>query len=49
MDLVLYFGYKIPHVFGKIRSAVIEEIERITSLNVSSVSLTAKSLVLKKE
>lgn len=48
MDLVLFYGHKIPVVFKNIRGAVIEEIENITSLNVSSVSLTAKSLVLKE-
>ena len=49
MDLILYYGYKIPNVFRKIRDAVIREIETMTSLNVSSVSLTAKSLVLKED
>ncbi len=49
MDIVLYYGYKIPDVFKKIRDAVIDEIEKITSLNVSAVVLTAKSLVLKSD
>ena len=49
MDLILYYGYKIPAVFRKIRDAVIREIETMTSLNVSAVSLTAKSLVLQPD
>lgn len=47
MDLVLFYGHKIPVVLRNIRNSVIDEIENITSLNVSSVSLTAKNLVLK--
>ena len=49
MDLVLYYGYKIPDVFRKIRGAVIREIETTTSLNVSAVCLTAKSIALKED
>ena len=49
IDLILYFGYKIPELFKKIRDSIVKEIETMTSLNVSSVSLTAKSIVLKQD
>lgn len=49
MDLVLYYGYKIAGVFKKIRQAITKEIETMTSLNVSGVTLTVKSLALKDD
>jgi uncharacterized alkaline shock family protein YloU len=49
MDLVLYYGYKIAAVFKEIRNAIAKEIETVTSLNVSGVSLTVKSLSLKSD
>lgn len=48
MDLVLYYGYKIPEVFSNLRKAIAEEIEKYTSLNSAAVILTAKNIVMKK-
>ena len=41
--------YNIAEVFIEIRKALSKEIETMTSLNVSGVSLTAKSLALKDD
>jgi ABC-type dipeptide/oligopeptide/nickel transport system ATPase component len=49
MDLVLYYGYKIAKIFKEIRRALSQEIETMTSLNVSGVALTVKSLALKAD
>ena len=49
MDLVLYYGYKVVIVFKKIREAITKEIETMTSLNVSGVALTVKSLASKED
>lgn len=49
MDLVLFYGYKIATVFKTIRDAISKEIEKMTSLNVSGVALTVKSLSLKSD
>ncbi len=49
MDLVLYYGYRIPNVFKNIRDSIVNEIENITSLNVSGVALTVKGIALKKQ
>lgn len=45
-DVILYYGYSIPQVFTQIREAVAEEIEKWTTLNIHSVTLTAKNLVM---
>ena len=49
MDLVLYYGYNIATILKKIRDAISKEIDSMTSLNVSGVSLTVKSLSLKAD
>ena len=48
-DLVLYYGYNIPDILKKAKAAVRGEIEKYTALNVNKLTLTAKSLVLKKK
>ncbi|MBR5721911.1 MAG: Asp23/Gls24 family envelope stress response protein, partial [Clostridia bacterium] len=47
MDVVLYYGYKIPQVFSNIRKAIAEEVEIYTSLNTVAVVLTAKNIIVK--
>jgi len=46
MDLVLFYGYSIKPLLRDVQKKVIEEVERLTALNISSLNLTAKSLVL---
>ncbi|MBE7067367.1 MAG: Asp23/Gls24 family envelope stress response protein [Ruminococcaceae bacterium] len=48
-DLVLYYGYNIPEILKKTKAAVRKEIEQYTALNVNRLTLTAKSLVMKKK
>ena len=48
-DLILYYGYPIPQVFAELRSAISYEIETWTTLNINSVTLTAKSLVMREK
>ena len=45
-DVILYYGYAIPKVFTQIREAISEEIEKWTTLNIHSITLTAKNLVM---
>ncbi len=45
-DLVMIYGYPIPEVFAVLKKAIADEIEKWTTLNIDSVVLTAKSLVL---
>lgn len=45
-DIVLYYGYPIPKVFAELREAISYEIETWTTLNIHSITLTAKSLVM---
>jgi uncharacterized alkaline shock family protein YloU len=47
IEFVLYYGYNIPELFKKLKAKIIEEIERITSINIDSIVLIAKSLVVK--
>jgi len=47
IEFVLYYGYNIPELFKKLKARIIEEIERITSLNIDAIVLIAKSLVVK--
>lgn len=46
MDLVLFYGYSIKPLLRDVQRKVIEEVERLTALNINSLNLTAKSLVL---
>lgn len=45
-DLVMFYGYSIPKSFKEIRAEVAKEIEKWTTLNIISITLTAKSLVM---
>lgn len=45
-DVVLYYGYPIPQVFRQVREAISSEIEKWTTLNIHSITLTAKNLVM---
>ena len=48
MDIVLYYGHRIPSVFAELRRQIAEEIEKYTSLNSVAVILTAKNIIVKK-
>ena len=48
MDIVLYYGYRIPDVFAELRRQIAGEIEKYTSLNSVAVILTAKNIIVKK-
>ena len=45
-DLVLFYGYPIPALLRELRKEITSELENITSLNISAVVLTAKSVVV---
>ncbi|HHV60993.1 MAG TPA: Asp23/Gls24 family envelope stress response protein [Clostridiaceae bacterium] len=46
MDLVLYYGYVIRPLLTKVRDKIVEEVEWLTALNIKSIDITAKSLVI---
>ena len=46
MDLVLVYGYLIKPLMREIQKNVKEEVEKLTALNIKSLNLTAKSLVI---
>ncbi len=46
MDLVLIYGYKIKPLIEKVRAEAVEEVERLTALNISKMDIIVKSLVL---
>lgn len=46
MDLVLIYGYVIKPLLQKIQKEIKEEVERLTALNIKSMNLVAKSLVV---
>ena len=48
MDIVLYYGYRIPEVFAELRRQIAGEIEKYTALNSVAVILTAKNIIVKK-
>ena len=48
MDIVLFYGNRIPDVFAELRRQIAGEIEKYTSLNSVAVILTAKNIVVKK-
>lgn len=46
MDLVLYYGYVIKPLLREVQRRVVEEVERLTAINIKSLNLVAKSLVM---
>ncbi|MCX7922294.1 MAG: Asp23/Gls24 family envelope stress response protein [Clostridia bacterium] len=46
MDLVLVYGYVIKPLLREIQNQVSEEIERLTALNIKSLNIIVKSLVV---
>lgn len=46
MDLVLVYGNNIKSLLQNVQLAVSEEIERLTALNIISIDITAKSLIV---
>jgi uncharacterized alkaline shock family protein YloU len=46
MDLVLIYGYVIKPLLRKVQERVSEEVERLTALNIRSMNVVAKSLVV---
>jgi uncharacterized alkaline shock family protein YloU len=46
MDIVLVYGYIIKPLLHRIQQQVSEEVERLTALNIRSMNLVAKSLVV---
>lgn len=46
MDLVLVYGCQIKFLLKDIQKKVISEVENLTALNIKSLNLTAKSLVM---
>jgi len=46
MDLVLVYGYCIRPLLREVQRKVIDEVERLTALNIKRLNITAKSLVL---
>ena len=46
MDLVLVYGYCIRLLLREVQRKVIDEVERLTALNIKRLNITAKSLVL---
>lgn len=46
MDLVLIYGYHIKQLLKHIQQKVSEEVEKLTALNIKSINLMAKSLVV---
>lgn len=46
MDLVLVYGYRIRPLLREVQRKVIDEVERLTALNIKRLNITAKSLVL---
>lgn len=46
MDLVLIYGYKIRPLLGEVQKRVIDEVERLTAINIKRLNLVAKSLVV---
>ncbi|TYQ17026.1 UNVERIFIED_CONTAM: putative alkaline shock family protein YloU [Acetivibrio alkalicellulosi] len=49
MDLVLIYGYKIKHLLGEVQKKVIEEVDRLTALNIKRLNLFAKSLTIENK
>jgi len=49
MDLVLVYGYPIRPLLRTVQKKVIEEVERLTGINIKTLNLTAKSLVIENK
>lgn len=49
IDYVLFYGCNIPELFKQIKKDISEEIEKLTSLNIGSMILTAQSIVVPKK
>ncbi len=49
MDLVLYYGHVIKPLLHEIQQRVSEEVEKLTALNIKTMNLVAKSLVLQNK
>jgi len=49
MDLVLIYGYVIRPLLAEIRKKVTEEIEKLTALNIKTMNITVKSLIVEKK
>lgn len=48
MELVLVYGYPIRPLLRKIQTEVVKEVEKLTGINIKSINLVAKSLVVEK-
>jgi len=48
MELVLVYGYPIKPLLRKIQTEVVKEVEKLTGINIKSINLVAKSLVVEK-
>jgi superfamily II DNA/RNA helicase len=46
MDLVLIYGYQIRPLLKMVQAEVINEVEKLTALNIKSLNVVAKSLVI---
>ena len=46
MDLVLVYGYKIRPLLREVQKRVIDEVEKLTAINIKRLNLLAKSLVV---
>jgi len=46
VDLVLVYGYPLKPLLQEIHRKIIEEVERLTALNIKALNLVAKSLVI---
>jgi uncharacterized alkaline shock family protein YloU len=46
MDLVLVYGYILKPLLNEVRKSIIGEVERLTALNIKTMRLTAKTLVV---
>ncbi|MGE5613052.1 MAG: Asp23/Gls24 family envelope stress response protein [Bacillota bacterium] len=46
MDLALVYGYKIRELIKEIQQKIVEEVERLTALNIQQINITVKSLVV---
>ena len=48
IDLVLFYGFRIPDVFESLRTKITKEIDRYTSLNITKIVFTAKGITVRK-
>lgn len=46
MDLILVFGFQIKPLIDYVRRKIKDEIERLTALNIKTLNITVKSLIL---